>query len=182
VHHRPAGSPGLVVRVHVHLGELEGIPEPVAGRVAAAPGRQAVGDHVMPPLAGQAVKAVGEADERPPVSRCRPVPFPVAPLLTGLDRHHRAEGRVTGVALHDGYPAGQLGGGGGHRQRVDTGERVQFVGELLGTQIPQLRSGAHAGSVREVPACPAPARFVGPSGYLRTQIPMSGRTAEFMFE
>ena len=183
MHHRPADSPGLVVRVHVHLGELEANPpSQCAGRRAAAPGRQVVGDHVVPPLAGRAVKAVGEADERPPVTRRGLAPVPVAPLLTGLDRHHGAEGRMAGVALHDGYPAGQLGGWRGHRQRVDPGERVQFVGELFRTQFPQLRSGAHAGSVREVPACPARARFVGPSRYLRTQIPMSRRTAEFMFE
>jgi len=182
VHHRPAGSPGLVVRVHVHLGELEGIPEPAAGGLAAAPGGQVVGDHVVPPLPGRAMKPVGEADERPPVARRGPAPVRVAALLTGLDRHHGAEGRVAGVALHDGHPAGQLGGGRGHRQRVDLGERVQFGGELLRAQFSQLGSGAHAGSVREVPACPVRAHFVGPGRYVRTQVPGSRRTAEFMFE
>jgi hypothetical protein len=47
------------------------------------------------------MKAVGEADERPPIAHPGPGPVRVAALLTGPDGHHSAEGRVAGVALHD---------------------------------------------------------------------------------
>ena len=158
---RPADAAALIVRVHVHLGDLEGVRQPGGGSRCRA-GQPGCRRPRRATTGRPAVEPVAEADERPPVARRGPAPVRVAALLTGLDRHHGAEGRVAGVALHDGHPAGQLGGWRGHRQRVDPGERVQFGGELLRTQFPQLRSGAHAGSVREVPACPVRLRRTQP--------------------
>jgi len=157
----------------MHLGELEGIAEPVAGGLAAMVRREVLPDHVVPPLAGRAVKAIREADERPLIRHDdefpgagAPAGFCLIPVLTVLlrawsarlarlarkNRHHGAEGRVGGMALHDGFAAGQFGRRRVHRQRVDPGKRVQFGSELLGAQFPQPRFGAHASSVCEVPA------------------------------
>src|SRR5262245_32750617 len=72
--------------------------------------------------------------------------------LTGKNGHHGAERRIAGVALHDGHAAGKFRRRRVHRQGVDPGKRVQFGGELLRAQYPQPRSGAHQGSVCEVPA------------------------------
>src|SRR5262249_40928013 len=44
------------------------IPEPVTGRLAAMLSRDALPDHVVPPLAGRPMEAVREADERGPIA------------------------------------------------------------------------------------------------------------------
>jgi len=100
-----------MVRVHVHLGYLQGVRQP-SGRAAIPGGRGDAGqDHVVPPLPRLAAEAVRERDNRP------------SWLRRGGDG---AEAGISRMPLHDGQPPGELIGSGIHGSRVHR----QHLGQL----------------------------------------------------
>src|SRR5690606_34859821 len=111
VDHGAADAFALVVGVHVDLGQLEGVPQPGVGRVGAGPVGQRPVDDVVPPLAGGAAEAVGEADD-PRTPGC------VAPL-----REVALELGVGPVVAHDRAAAGDLVRGRAHGRGVDVHHR-----------------------------------------------------------
>ena len=128
MHHRPAGSPGLVVRVHVHLGHLERVARARDLRQAVAAHRWAVSvagaprraTTARPPRGTRRLNATIGSRPRPasgpgpsPEPRPAPGPSPAAPAHPAHPRspaarpggrgghHHGAERRELGVPLHD---------------------------------------------------------------------------------
>jgi len=100
-----------MIRMHVHLGYLQGIRQP-SGRADVPGGRGDTGhDDVVPPLPRLAAEAVRERHNR------------TSWLCRGGDG---AEAGISRMSLHNGQPPGELIGSGIHGRRVHR----QHLGQL----------------------------------------------------
>src|SRR4051794_23154964 len=113
----PADAFTMTARVHVQLGELEGVVEPVARLLAAGLLTERARDDVVPPVAGPAVVAVAEADDR----------------VIRIARQHADEAAAVHVRSHDFASLHDELRRSPHRLAVDDSGHRNRLGERLRT-------------------------------------------------
>ena len=132
-------EPGaLDVRAHVQLGELEVVVGPARG-AAAGPTPQAAPDLLVPPLAGPARVAVGDAQQR----------------AGGVDAAHRAPARPAHVFEPQRAALAGRARRVAHRRHVDVQGLAEPVGQVALVQLDQpgpRRRGGHGAAPRPGPA------------------------------
>ena len=167
-HHGPADPAPLVGGMDVHLGHLERVGQPGLREVTAACRGQRAAHQVVPPLAVGAVEAIGEADDREPVTaRLGPQSGRCVLWIVREGHGHAPERREFRVPFHDGLASRQLLLRRPHSGRIDAGQDAKFGKKACFAEFQQLRASSHPRKrtrARRPGRAPHPA---GPGGWAR---------------